>query len=557
MKGQRIGIDVGGTFTDAVILEGTRIVASAKRRTTKPRFMDGVLAALDAVMVGRKTEHIERVTLSTTVITNTVVEHKEEATDLYIIPGPGRNMLNAFPVTPIIWSGYTDHRGVMTAPTIPKIENPCGTRRAAISAKFAVRNPQSEENGAKVLREAGYEQVTKASSLSGRLNFPRRTVSAYFNSAVYGVFGQFIDSIQQALKDRGITAPLYILKADGGALPVMQLKERPVETVFTGPAASVLGMEALETIPQEQAVALDIGGTTTDISLWENSRPLMAHGGVAIREYPSAVRSFMVRSVGIGGESAVRISQDGLLTVGPLRLGPSVALGGSVPTLGDALIVLGYASYGDVTAAKTAIGELADEWNASHQADSVSPEAIARRIVKQAVQTIRDGIIATVDEQNKRPIYVVKDIVEAKTFMPTVGIAVGGTAPSLAKALEEGLGIPVQIPSAAAVANAVGAAVAKEIVDITVRVATETHTMVIPELGIQSRTSCRNLEEVRQRAVEHLLAYTKTLGIADTSYEITYEEEVPVVKGWQDVFYSITVCLQLQAGVTVHVQAED
>lgn len=81
--------------------------------------------------------------------------------------------------------------------------------------------------------------------------------------------------------------------------------------------------------------------------------------------------------------------------------------------------------------------------------------------------------------------------------------------------------------------------------------------MVIPELGIQSRTSCRNLEEVRQRAVEHLLAYANTLGIADTSYEITYEEEVPVVKGWQDVFYSITVCLQLQAGVTVHVQAED
>ena len=109
----------------------------------------------------------------------------------------------------------------------------------------------------------------------------------------------------------------------------------PAETVFTGPAATVLGLEALRSTKDAHTVALDIGGTTTDISLWKQGKPLMTKEGVSIREYPSAVRSFAVTSVGIGGECGVRY-EDGKLMVGPERIGPSVALGGTIPTLGDA-----------------------------------------------------------------------------------------------------------------------------------------------------------------------------------------------------------------------------
>ena len=102
-----LGLDVGGTFTDAVIIDAHRVVATAKRRTTKDNLMNGIGEALDAVLEGYDTSNIEQVTLSTTVVTNTIVEAKEQVVDLYVITGPGRNVDDIFPVEPIYLQGYT------------------------------------------------------------------------------------------------------------------------------------------------------------------------------------------------------------------------------------------------------------------------------------------------------------------------------------------------------------------------------------------------------------------------------------------------------------------
>ena len=361
-----LGLDVGGTFTDAVIIEGHRVVSSAKRRTTKDNLMQGIGEALDAVLASCDTSNIEQVTLSTTVVTNTIVEEKEQAVDLYVVTGPGRNVDDIFPVSPIYLQGYTDHRGIVVERTSTDrvcdiarmVQERSGTDLAAVSAKFGVRNPQEELSITEALKER-YNTISNGSLLSGSLNFPRRTISAYFNSAVTPVFSVFKKNVEDALSARNIKAPLHILKADGGSLPMEHMVSRPVETAFTGPAATVLGLSALGAIGNAHTVALDIGGTTTDISLWKQGKPLMTKNGVSIREYPSAVRSFAVTSVGIGGESVVRIV-DGEITVGPERVGPSAALGGNEPTLGDALIVLGHASYGDAELATQSLQQLAD-----------------------------------------------------------------------------------------------------------------------------------------------------------------------------------------------------
>ena len=108
-----LGLDVGGTFTDAVIIDAHRVVATAKRRTTKDNLMNGIGEALDAVLEGYDTSNIEQVNLSTTVVTNTIVEAKEQVVDLYVITGPGRNVDDIFPVEPIYLQGYTDHRGIV------------------------------------------------------------------------------------------------------------------------------------------------------------------------------------------------------------------------------------------------------------------------------------------------------------------------------------------------------------------------------------------------------------------------------------------------------------
>ena len=568
-----LGLDVGGTFTDAVIIDGHRVVATAKRRTTKDNLMNGIGEALDAVLEGYDTSNIEQVTLSTTVVTNTIVEEKEQVVDLYVVTGPGRNVDDIFPVKPIYLQGYTDHRGIVVEHTpadavrgiANMVQARSGTDLAAVSAKFGVRNPQEELSITEELKNT-YHVISNGSLLSGSLNFPRRTISAYFNSAVTPVFTVFKKNVEDALSARNIVAPLHILKADGGSLPIEHMVSRPVETAFTGPAATVLGLSALGAIGNQHTVALDIGGTTTDISLWKHGRTLMTKNGVSIREYPSAVRSFAVTSVGIGGESVVRF-KNGNLTVGPERVGPSVALGGIEPTLGDALIVLGHANYGDFNLASRALQDLADAIQATLQSNNVNTlnnqltliktsSDVARLILQNALETIQRGVDEVITVENKRPIYVVADIVNPDIFVPEHIVVVGGTAPSLGASIGEYMDLPITIPENAAVANAIGAALALSTIELTVHVDTKRRLLVIPELGIkQQNCTLKRAEQVVERAKEALSEEAFRLGL-DTSQEIEVIsiEDFPVVEGWQSMERLITVKVQLAAGVKHYVE---
>ncbi len=568
-----LGLDVGGTFTDVVIIDGHRVVATAKRRTTKDNLMNGIGEALDAVLEDCDTSNIEQVTLSTTVVTNTIVEGKEQPVDLYVVTGPGRNVDDIFPVSPIYLQGYTDHRGIVVEHTpadavrgiANMVQARSGTDLAAVSAKFGVRNPQEELSITEKLKNA-YHAISNGSLLSGSLNFPRRTISAYFNSAVTPVFTVFKKNVEDALSARNIVAPLHILKADGGSLPIEHMVSRPVETAFTGPAATVLGLSALGVIGNQHTVALDIGGTTTDISLWKHGRPLMTKNGVSIREYPSAVRSFAVTSVGIGGESVVRL-KNGNLTVGPERVGPSVALGGVEPTLGDALIVLGHANYGDFNLASRALQDLADAIQATVQSNNVNTlnnqltliktsSDVARLILQNALETIQRGVDEVITVENKRPIYVVADIVNPDIFVPEHIVVVGGTAPSLGASIGEYMDLPITIPENAAVANAIGAALALSTIELTVHVDTKRRLLVIPELGIkQQNCTLKRAEQVVERAKEALSEEALRLGL-DTAQEIEVIsiEDFPVVEGWQSMERLITVKVQLAAGVKHYVE---
>ena len=568
-----LGLDVGGTFTDAVIIDGHRVVATAKRRTTKDNLMNGIGEALDAVLEGYDTSNIEQVTLSTTVVTNTIVEEKEQVVDLYVVTGPGRNVDDIFPVKPIYLQGYTDHRGIVVERTpadavrgiANMVQARSGTDLAAVSAKFGVRNPQEELSITEELKNT-YHAISNGSLLSGSLNFPRRTISAYFNSAVTPVFTVFKKNVEDALSARNIVAPLHILKADGGSLPVEHMVSRPVETAFTGPAATVLGLSALGVIGNQHTVALDIGGTTTDISLWKHSRPLMTKNGVSIREYPSAVRSFAVTSVGIGGESVVRL-KNGNLTVGPERVGPSVALGGVEPTLGDALIVLGHANYGDFNLASRALQDLADAIQAALQSNNINTSNnqltliktasdVAKLILQNALETIQRGVDEVITVENKRPIYVVADIVNPDIFVPEHIVVVGGTAPSLGASIGEYMDLPITIPENAAVANAIGAALALSTIELTVHVDTKRRLLVIPELGIkQQNCTLKRAEQVVERVKEALSEEALRLGL-DTAQEIEIIsiEDFPVVEGWQSMERLITVKVQLAAGVKHYVE---
>ena len=541
-----LGIDVGGTFTDAVILEQGEIAAQAKRATTHDDVLHCVLAALDAVLKPELAAKLERVVISSTIVTNALTEGRLDEVFLAVIAGPGMNIAGHLPVTPCYLQGYVDHRGKITAQLdLLKLLKQRGKGVAAVSGKFSVRNPQLEYQAEHELKKCGYKKIFLGSGLSGELNFVRRTNSAYFAAQVYELFAHFCERIREALAERGIHAPVHILKADGGTLPLAVALEQPVEAVFTGPAASVLGIEALAA-PAVNSISLDVGGTTTDIAFWENGLPLMAKRGAVINGFPSAVRAFHMRSVGIGGDSRIHKTAEGY-TVGPEREGPAAAVGGETATLSDALIVAGYVSFGDTARSLAALEKFGGE-----------PQLEAQKIIASAVGIIRETIEEMLDEWAKQPVYTVDDVIRGTEFVPAQLIGVGGGAPGLIKALGEAIELPVEIPAGAMVANAIGAAVARPTLSAGLRADTTEGFYIIPESGRRERLPKRFTQKVAEELLSSWLReQTADWQLPDAETELVSCEHFRTVHGYYDTGDIYNLRMQLRPGILYKVQGRE
>ena len=553
-----LGIDVGGTFTDAVLLDNkaggavAQVLAQAKVPTTHEDVLQCLLAALDAVLpqVEAAASKLERVVISSTIVTNALTEHKLDPVFLAVITGPGMNIKGHVPVTPYYLSGYVDHRGKVTAQIDwtkhRDLLNKKGSGVCAVSGKFAVRDPQLEFQAEHELTKCGYKKVFLGSELSGELNFVRRTNSAYFAAQVYTLFQKFSQRITRALTERGINAPVHILKADGGTLPLEAAIQQPVEAVFTGPAASVLGIEALAA-PTVNSISLDVGGTTSDIAFWEQGLPLMAKRGAVINGYPTAVRSFHMRSIGIGGDSRIHKLPDGSYQVGPEREGPAAAVGGSVATLSDALIVAGYVSFGDAARAQAAIAALGGE-----------PSDQARKIIASACAAIQATISEMLEEWAKQPVYTVDDVIKGTEFVPAQLIGVGGGAPGLIKALGELMQLPVDIPLGAMVANAVGAAVARPTLSAGLRADTTDNYYIIPESGRRERLPRRfNKAVAEELLTSWLREQTAAWQLPDQETELISYEHFNTVHGYYDTGDIYSLRMQLKPGILHKVEGKE
>ena len=541
-----LGIDVGGTFTDAVILEQGEIAAQAKRATTHDDVLHCVLAALDAVLKPELAAQLERVVISSTIVTNALTEGRLDEVFLAVIAGPGMNIAGHLPVTPCYLQGYVDHRGKITAQLdLLKLVQQRGKGVAAVSGKFSVRNPQLEYQAEHELKKCGYKKIFLGSGLSGELNFVRRTNSAYFAAQVYELFAHFCERIREALAERGVDAPVHILKADGGTLPLAVALEQPVEAVFTGPAASVLGIEALAA-PAVNSISLDVGGTTTDIAFWQNGLPLMAKRGAVINGFPTAVRAFHMRSVGIGGDSRIHKTADGYI-VGPEREGPAAAVGGEAATLSDALIVAGYVSFGDTARSLAALEKFGGE-----------PRLEAQKIIASAVGIIRETIEAMLDEWAKQPVYTVDDVIRGTEFVPAQLIGVGGGAPGLIKALGEAMELPVEIPAGAMVANAIGAAVARPTLSAGLRADTTEGFYIIPESGRRERLPKRFTQRVAEELLSSWLReQTADWQLPDAETELVSCEHFRTVHGYYDTGDIYNLRMQLRPGILYKVQGRE
>jgi len=547
-----LGLDVGGTHTDAVIIDDNRVLSTFKAVTDHYNLLSSINAAIKGVLTGFDLQKINRVNLSTTLSTNAIVEGVLEKVGMIISSGPGIDPRNfAIDENCHIVEGSIDHRGSIVKELdqkelekIVKKFQKQGIKVFAAVTKFSTRNPDSENNISQALSDMT-DFITMGHKLSGQLSFPRRVTTAYYNSAVWRVYNGFADAIDSSMMELGIDAKINILKADGGTMPLNYSRNVPVETILSGPAASILGILALCRI-RDDAIVLDIGGTTTDIAIFVQGVPLIERQGISFDSRPTLVRSLETRSIGIGGDSAIFV-KDGVVTVGPERRGPSMAEGGSWPTLVDAFNTRGIISFKNRESSLQGLGTLAGK-------NGMTAEDLAAAAIGYAVDAIKNAVDRFITELNDKPVYTIHEMIEGVIIKPVKIYAMGGPVQGFVDLLKKKFGMDVIIPDNYDVANAIGAALAKTTMDIELFADTGKGDLIIPNLDIRRKVSHRyGLEDAESDAKNHLWEYAKQLDprMKEEDVEIIESSSFKMVSGYFSSGKDIRVKCQIKPGVTL------
>jgi N-methylhydantoinase A/oxoprolinase/acetone carboxylase beta subunit len=327
-----LGIDTGGTYTDAVLLDQDKqVVAAAKSLTTRFDLAVGISASLDRLPKDRLAQ-VVLVSLSTTLTTNSVVEGKGS---------PICVLLAGYEAAQIKSSGLVELLGAEAIvalpgghdaggqPLIPLDE--AGSKAAilrhaprvsafAISASFAVRNPAHEQQLRAWVEELCDKPVTCGHELASSLGAPRRALTAALNARMISHIKVLIESVRRTLALHEVAAPLMMVKGDGTLVNVASALQRPVGTVLSGPAASLLGACALSGL--SDAIVADMGGTTTDIAIVRGGQPALSFDGAMIGDWRPMIEAVKVYAIGLGGDSEIRILGGQGLAIGPRRVLP-------------------------------------------------------------------------------------------------------------------------------------------------------------------------------------------------------------------------------------------
>ncbi len=342
-----VGVDTGGTYTDAAIIEahGHRVVARAKAITTKGDLAIGVNEAITQAIAllpqGLDARDIRLVSVSTTLATNAVVEGHGSAVGVVLV-GFDAQMVErtgiaaAFPGMPVVTiAGGHDHNGDARMPLDlaaldAALDGMGGQVEAfAVAASFAVRNAAHEHAARERIVALTGKPVTLSTELSSSLDAPRRALTAALNARLIGRVVMLIDAVQRAMAQLRIDCPLMIVKGDGTLALAESVATRPIETVLSGPAASLVGAQWLS--GQQSFILSDMGGTTTDLGVMQDGRPRVTEEGAEVGGWRTMVRAIDVRTIGLGGDSEVHIGPQGKLTVGPQRIVPVALLAARYP----------------------------------------------------------------------------------------------------------------------------------------------------------------------------------------------------------------------------------
>ncbi|WP_159700620.1 hydantoinase/oxoprolinase N-terminal domain-containing protein [Arthrobacter sp. 18067] len=492
----RIGIDVGGTNTDAVLLDGAQVLASTKVPTTRD-VTSGITQVLTALkeLNGFSPDDIRGVMIGTTHFINALIEARDLCPTAAIRLGlPATASLPPFTDWPDTLTNAVSGRAYMAhgghefdgrpiSPFDPdEIRRHAadiaahGIRSVAVSSVFSPVNDEFEQRTLAILREElGPEFPVSLSHEIGRVGLLERENATIVNASLAEMANRIVDGLAKAVLEQGITAPLYVSQNDGTLMDIEYTRRYPVATFASGPTNSMRGAAALS--GYSDCLIVDIGGTTTDVGVLVNGFPRESSTHVRLAGLRTNFRMPDVLSAGLGGGSRVRTDQG---TVGPDSVGyrltdESLVFGGSVLTATDIAVRSGRADVGDAS----------------------------------LVRHISDAVVRSALEQIDRTIADIADRIRTSSAELPV-VAVGGGSILLADKLD-GLGT-IHRPGNFDVANAYGAAIAQ--------ISGEVDRVSSIADGDQKRA----MESARQEAVDRAVA----AGANPDTVSIVEQEAIPI-----------------------------
>jgi len=339
-----LGVDTGGTYTDAVILEDEeRVIAFSKALTTHSDLSLGIGLAIQKAIKKKNTatEKISLVSLSTTLATNALVEGQGDRVALVMIGFQDSDLekhsiFDALKGDPfLVIDGGHNYAGFEKSPLARNklsrwVSEIKGVSAYAVCSQFAVRNPEHELEAAEIIRKLTDKPVSLSHQISAKLNGPKRALTAVLNARLIALIDLLIIKAEHVIKSLGILAPLMVVRGDGALISAAQAREKPIETILSGPAASIVGARWLT--GETDAIISDIGGTTTDIAILKGGKPAIDPRGASIGPYRTMVEAVAMYTFGLGGDSEVKLGLKGLggdISLGPKRVIP-VALAASI-----------------------------------------------------------------------------------------------------------------------------------------------------------------------------------------------------------------------------------
>jgi len=545
-----IGLDVGGTHTDVVLLDNQGLRKEIKVPTDPSDLFNSVLAGLTAITEGIDPEAVKRLVLSTTLTTNAVVQHKTPSVGMIVSSGPGidpefyRTNSHYYTV-----AGSIDHRGREVEPIdageIERIGGElkkAGIRYVGVVGKFSVRNPGHELEINRILNNA-FDKVFLGHRISGNLNFGRRIATVFLNASVYPLHKEFYQAVQQSLDARQLKLPLRLLKADGGNMNFNTSIEYPAQTILSGPAASVMGATAFGS-EEEDTLVMDIGGTTTDMAVLIKRAPVLNPLGINIGPYKTLIRSLETLSIGLGGDSVVKVL-DGKLSIGPERVGPAMAYGGLVPTPTDALCILEDIPDGSRDKAVAGLEPLA-------AAMGFSVKSLAVEIIDVTCKKILSAARRLIYQINSKPVYTVHELHEGYQVQPQTLYVLGGPAPFFAGYLESLSDYRVRVVPRWKVANAIGAALARTTCQVNFFADTERRVAEAPEENFSQKIDRHyNADDATRQAFELLKTKAIERG-ANPDYlemEVLETLQFNMIRGFNTTGQNIRVTVQVKPGL--------